>query len=304
MPEEQGRRRPWPRPLPRRADIWSMWISLVGVPVVGLAVMLAFVPHPGTPRKGDGRIPESEPAPPASDWPAFQNGGALLGGAPFGPKPPLKLRWTFKTAEDLEGSAAVVDGVVYIGDAGKTLYALNLKDGSLRWKFEAADGFAATPLVYDGRVYIGDKSGVFYAISIQTGRQEWEVKTEAEIHSSANVLDGKIVFGSYDHRLYCVDPKTGAVIWKCETGNWVHCTPAVGGGRVYVAGCDERLTVVDGQTGVLFPEQTVVGLMDAIRRCEQTRFDPLTMHHHAQQFGKPRFLRELRATLANLLGIR
>ncbi len=78
-----------------------------------------------------------------------------------------------------------------------------------------------------------------------------------------------------------------------------HGCPVVAYG---VGGATE--SVVDGQTGVLFPEQTVAGLVDAIRRCEPIRFDPVAMHRHAQQFGRPRFLRELRAVLAGLLGTR
>ncbi len=61
-------------------------------------------------------------------------------------------------------------------------------------------------------------------------------------------------------------------------------------------------TVVDGQTGVLFGEQTAECLAAAMRRCEQITFDPQAMHQHVMQFGKTRFLREMRAVLSGVLG--
>jgi glycosyltransferase involved in cell wall biosynthesis len=60
-------------------------------------------------------------------------------------------------------------------------------------------------------------------------------------------------------------------------------------------------TVPDGQTGVWFEEQSADALAAAILRCESLSFDPRIMHRHAQQFGKPRFLRELRDVLQRVL---
>jgi glycosyltransferase involved in cell wall biosynthesis len=60
-------------------------------------------------------------------------------------------------------------------------------------------------------------------------------------------------------------------------------------------------TIVDGRTGVLFTPQTAGALADAMQRAATLSFDPQAMHAHAQQFSRPRFLRELHAALANLL---
>ncbi len=43
-------------------------------------------------------------------------------------------------------------------------------------------------------------------------------------------------------------------------------------------------TVVDGATGILFREQTVESLADAIRRLEQTTWDPAALRRHAESF--------------------
>src|SRR5262245_26246670 len=72
-------------------------------------------------------------------------------------------------------SAAVIDGVVYFG-AGKTLYALNARDGSLRWKrvicgnpdffacaFDPLDPtrIFSSPAVFGGLVFVGHTADGF-----------------------------------------------------------------------------------------------------------------------------------------------
>ncbi len=76
-----------------------------------------------------------------------------------------------------------------------------------------------------------------------------------------------------------------------------HGCPVVAYG---VGGATE--TVVPEQTGVWFDEQTADCLLDAIRRCERLSFDPRVMHEHAARFSRPRFLREMRSVLTNVLG--
>jgi len=51
-------------------------------------------------------------------------------------------------------------------------------------------------------------------------------------------------------------------------------------------------TVIDGETGVLFPEQTVESLIEAVHRLEEMRFDRMRIHHHAQRFSVERFKQE------------
>jgi glycosyltransferase involved in cell wall biosynthesis len=61
-------------------------------------------------------------------------------------------------------------------------------------------------------------------------------------------------------------------------------------------------TVLDGQTGVWFDRQTPDCLAEAMRRCEQARFDTVMMHRHAQQFSKSRFLQEMSTVLRAAAG--
>ncbi|MFZ5376525.1 MAG: glycosyltransferase [Patescibacteria group bacterium] len=54
-----------------------------------------------------------------------------------------------------------------------------------------------------------------------------------------------------------------------------------------------RESVVDGQTGVLFDDLSETGLIEAIGRFDQIKFDPQKIRQHAQKFSKQRFMREI-----------
>lgn len=65
-------------------------------------------------------------------------------------------------------------------------------------------------------------------------------------------------------------------------------------------------TVVPGMTGVLFEEQTVRSLIGAIERFEaiEDRLDPRAIRAHAERFGRPRFMSEIRGFFREHLGKR
>jgi glycosyltransferase involved in cell wall biosynthesis len=58
-----------------------------------------------------------------------------------------------------------------------------------------------------------------------------------------------------------------------------------------------RDTVIDGTTGVLFPEQSVAGLCDAIELFERLSLDPDSARENAARFAPERFDRELSAVI-------
>ena len=58
-----------------------------------------------------------------------------------------------------------------------------------------------------------------------------------------------------------------------------------------------RDSVIDGSTGVLFGEQTVESLCQAIERFERLSFDPDVARENAARFGPDRFDRELSAAI-------
>jgi outer membrane protein assembly factor BamB len=186
------------------------------------------------------------------DWPQFRGNHALTGVAPNPLPDTLKLIWTYDAAENekdkmdasIESSAAIVNGVVYVGSMNGYLLAIDLATGKERWKYKAAQEIEeSSPAVSNGIVYVGDLSGMFHAVDTATGKSKWTFKTGGEIKSSPVVFtDGgveKVLIGSYDQSLYCLNAKTGAVLWKFSINGPVHATPSIANGVAYLTGCDE-----------------------------------------------------------------
>jgi glucose dehydrogenase len=117
-------------------------------------------------------------APPAAlpdQWVQFRGTPALSGVSDAKLPEKLKVLWTYEAGDAIESSAAIVDGVVYVGSQTGELHAVNLADGKVRWKYKAsADGIGeSSPAVAGGLVYIGDLSGVLHAVNASTGQAAW-----------------------------------------------------------------------------------------------------------------------------------
>ena len=183
---------------------------------------------------------------PADNWPQFRGNSQLTGISLSAVPKTLKLLWTYEGGESIESSAAIVNGVVYVGSQAGDLLALDLNSGSPKWKYKVGDGGIgeSSPCVSNGIIYVGDYSGVLHAVSAADGKAIWTFKTGAEIKSSPVAVDDKVLIGSYDEHLYCLNPKTGAVIWKFKTGGPVHCTAGILNGLAFIAGCDEQFRAI------------------------------------------------------------
>lgn len=209
------------------------------------------------------------------NWPAFHDGGPLLGVAdPIAP-PPMRVRWTFRAESDdaagakpatqdsgappaFEASAAIVDGTVYCADRAGALRAIDLKTGQRKWTYRAEAGFSASPAVLTGSfqvggrklsaiVCLGDEDGTFHAIDAQSGQKLWTFDAGSSIHSSANLVQDRVIFGDDGAGIYCLDVVNGKKVWESRAGDRINGAPAIGGAapgtspNVYVSGCDAEL---------------------------------------------------------------
>ena len=185
------------------------------------------------------------------------------------------VKWKFKTGAKILSSPAVVGGVVYIGSADRSLYAVNAADGVQRWKFATHGAINSSPAVANGLVYVNSLDGTFYAVDAATGTKKWSYKTDGErrftapgIHgamprtemmadpydvflSSPAVAAGVVYFGSGDNHVYALDAQSGELKWKFKTGDVVHASPAVSGGVVYIGSWDRNLYALDAKTGAM-----------------------------------------------------
>jgi len=61
-------------------------------------------------------------------------------------------------------SPAVANGVVYVGNEDKRLYAIDAATGKEKWRFATGDRVVASPSVVNGIVYVGSEDKNLYAI--------------------------------------------------------------------------------------------------------------------------------------------
>jgi outer membrane protein assembly factor BamB len=170
----------------------------------------------------------------AEDWPLFRGNPLQTGVAASSLPENLEIRWKFKAKDGIEGAAAIVNGIVYIGSLDEHLYALDLATGQVKWTYQTdpANGtkvgpIRASPSVRDGLVYVGDADGMFHCVE----------------------AGDTVLFGSSDENLYCLS-KDGKEQWKFKVpGGPVMGTPAIVGDRTFAAGCDSTLHVLDTTKG-------------------------------------------------------
>ena len=161
------------------------------------------------------------------------------------------------TYNQVYGSPAVVNGVVYVG-ADTTVVALDANTGAVLWSFPTAEGtlVVASPAVADGVVYIYAEGlpSYLYAIDAATGTLLWSRSIQALGYTSPAVAYGMVFIGvNYNNNkllgfLYALNARTGAVLWGYNTGfGGVVSSPAVANGVVYVVG--EKLYALNARNG-------------------------------------------------------
>ena len=139
---------------------------------------------------------------PADAWPQFRGTPGLTGVSASKVPDALKVQWTWEAGDAIESSAAIADGVVYVGVGSGELVALALDTGAVRWRYRVNVAVGeSSPAVAAGKVFVGDLSGVFHAVHAADGKPAWTFKTGSEIKSSPVVVGERVLIGSYDGHL-------------------------------------------------------------------------------------------------------
>ena len=91
-------------------------------------------------------------AAPVGDWPVFRGDPQSQGVSGTRLPTRLEVLWTWEAENGaFDATAAILDGVVYIGDLDGRLLALDLHSGQPRWQQKMEAGFLASPAVAEGR---------------------------------------------------------------------------------------------------------------------------------------------------------
>jgi outer membrane protein assembly factor BamB len=182
-------------------------------------------------------------------WPTFRGNAAQTGVAACPLPDRLKLLWTYEAGSPIVSTAAIQDGVAYLGTMKGDLLAISLATGKPKWRYKAQGAIEAAPGIQGGKLFVGTNLGVFNAVSAASGEKLWTFEAASQIVGAANFSGGNVLFGSYDHFLYCLSEETGKVVWKFQSDAELHASPCIADGAVVIGGCDAQLRVIDAAQG-------------------------------------------------------
>jgi outer membrane protein assembly factor BamB len=141
--------------------------------------------------------------------------------------------WTAPLDGNDNGSPTAVDGKVFVGTLGGTLYALDQTNGAVVWQAPMGAGTESTPAVADGVVYVGDNIGDLHAYRESDGVQLWTAHTHSAFVLSSPIVANGVVYAATGDA-YAFDAMSGRRLWRART-DLVNAGPAVVDGVLYVA---------------------------------------------------------------------
>ncbi len=133
------------------------------------------------------------------------------------------VRWRTATGGKVFSSPALLpDGTIVVGSQDDKLWALR-PAGAVRWTFSTADDVDGTPAVDERRavIYVGGDDGKVHAVSFD-GKARWATDVGGFVRSGIAVdADGWIYVTTFGPtaRLVALDPEGGWVRWTVDAGN-------------------------------------------------------------------------------------
>jgi eukaryotic-like serine/threonine-protein kinase len=163
-------------------------------------------------------------------------------------------RWVFRTVGDtldskkfgfdrraVQSSAAIADGMVFVGSRDGGLYGVDAATGAYRWRATHRGSWVVgSPAVHEGSVYVGSSDGHFiHAVEARTGRELWRHETGANVLSSPLRIGDALVVGTMRTNagigdLLALDAATGTVRWRLRLDEATISSPVAADGELYL----------------------------------------------------------------------
>jgi len=189
--------------------------------------------------RGIGAPTDVEKVPLArGDWPCYQGDNQRSAVTPIALPRQIRRQWEFQPSAPARPTAPVTAGdIVFLGDDGGMLRALDARSGTVKWEAYTAGAIFLSPTVWESRVYVGSADGRVYAFEAATGRRLWRFRAApadrwipvyGKLHSTWPVAGGVVVddgvcyaaagIANYDGtHVYALDAITGKVKWHNDS---------------------------------------------------------------------------------------
>lgn len=169
-------------------------------------------------------------------------------------------KWKVRTTGDgIVGSAAIVNGILYVGTWTDGLLALDAKTGQEKWRFNPASGVLTSPAVAYNTVYVViDRT--LYAVQAKTGQEKWRFATgDTGLYSDPIIANGTVYFVTTDPGselglvlgitqpvgyLHAIDAQNGQELWNYKITDATSRAPVIENGVIYVGTDDGYLYAI------------------------------------------------------------
>jgi outer membrane protein assembly factor BamB len=149
----------------------------------------------------------------------------------------LETAWRIETGAQISASPTVIDGTLYLGNNGGSLYAIDVTSGQVLWKAHVTSPLMSAPLIYGDLVIVGegDATSVSAAdsrfmtkgqgpsaligFSRSDGTQRWQTALAGSAMPTPAVIDGLLVDHNGAGWLSALDPATGQIQYKRFVGS-------------------------------------------------------------------------------------
>lgn len=190
---------------------------------------------------------------------------------PTEPEPPADLprgpepRWQTQLDGAIYATAAVRDGIAYVGTTAGIFCAVNAADGQVAWTFKTGGPVFGEALVTESSVYFTCDDGRLYKLARDTGREQWHhelgdapvarVLPDPEVNDydyrapRPLLVDGVIYVGSGDGSFHAVDAASGRSVWRLAAQGKVRTDAAAMGANVIFTTLGGQVCVVNRTDG-------------------------------------------------------
>lgn len=170
-------------------------------------------------------------------------------------------QWKHELSYESSSSPILDGGMIYLGDNGNTVWAIDATSGHPEWQFDAPDRInGCSPAVADGTVYVVSgfsphETGQLHALDSRTGTERWQTDIGNPTEAAVAVANNSVYVASVDGTLFSVATTDGSIEWRFETDTPLTypSAPAIADGTVYFSSRDEdgnaRLFAIDAQSG-------------------------------------------------------
>jgi outer membrane protein assembly factor BamB len=124
------------------------------------------------------------------------------------------LVWSYPLQKHVLGTPAIVDGLAFIADCGRTFHCVDAKTGKGLWTHEIDGEVWASPLVADGKVYLGTRTGTVYILAAAKQKKVFsEVELVEPISATATAANG-VIYVATMSKLFAIKDRANSAVLK------------------------------------------------------------------------------------------